>query len=94
MQIIDNKEDKFFYFSYDFYALYRVWVLQKKLSGYVSLSFFIVSGNIKSQSSPALFRSSHCTLRASGKCLTEKSSNFAVNPSPSGHAPMTPTMTG
>ncbi len=30
IQVIDNKEDMFFLFSYDFYGLYRVWVLKRR----------------------------------------------------------------
>ena len=38
MQIADNKENKFFCFSYDFYALYRVWVRKERLSNELSIT--------------------------------------------------------
>ena len=37
---------------------------------------------------------SHCSRRASGRCLMCRFSKRALNPLPSGLAPMTPTMTG
>lgn len=42
----------------------------------------------------ALFFSSHSKRRMSGRCFMPKCSNVALNPVPSGEAPITPTMTG
>ena len=40
MQITDNKENKLLLFSYDFYDLYRVWVLKRrKLKNSLRFSF-------------------------------------------------------
>lgn len=42
----------------------------------------------------ALFFSSHSKRRMSGRCFMPKCSNVALNPVPSGEAPIMPTMTG
>lgn len=51
MQMTDNKENKFFCFSYDFCGLYRVWVQEKKskylISDIQTFLFILCSHNSK-----------------------------------------------
>ncbi len=47
MQVIDNKEDMFFLFSYDFYGLYRVWVRKEKINHWEKFNAFPTAFSLK-----------------------------------------------